>query len=79
MASHTSPVSQIVSNVSSGIALSQSVQNSGFAKSLLSASFDQLIHGQFHFQAGDIVTLIVTTIVIYNFVVPRLRGRRNKT
>lgn len=76
MASHTSQVSQTVSNVSSGIALSQSVQNSSFAKSLLSASFDQLIHGQFHFQAGDIVTLIVTSIVIYNFVVSRLKGRK---
>ncbi|CAG9297661.1 hypothetical protein [Celerinatantimonas diazotrophica] len=76
MARHTSQLSQTASNVSSGIALSKSVQNSGFAKSLLSASFDQLIHGQFHFQAGDIVTLIVTSIVIYNFIVQRIK--RNK-
>ncbi|MFM2482779.1 hypothetical protein [Celerinatantimonas sp. YJH-8] len=78
MASHINPVSQTVANVSSGIALSQSLPNSGFAKSLLSASFEQLIHGHFHFQTGDIVTLIVTAIVIYNFVVSRWQARKKK-
>lgn len=78
MANHIGSLNQTVTGVSSGIALSQSVPNSGIAKSLLSASLDQILHGQFNIQAGDIVTLVVTAIVIINFIAPRLRGRRFK-
>lgn len=52
------------------------MRENGFAKSLLSASFAQMIHGHFYWQLSDILTLVCSTIVIVNFILARLDKRR---
>ena len=76
MAENTTAIT--VSNTSAAIAITNGVSNSEFAKSLLSASYDQIIQGHFYWQLSDIVTLVCTTIVITNFVLTRIDRAKEK-
>lgn len=67
-----------VVNTSAAIAITSGVSNSEFARSLLSASFDQIIHGHFYWQLSDVITLVCTTIVISNFIAARVESSRRK-
>ncbi|MEZ9525709.1 hypothetical protein [Enterovibrio norvegicus] len=65
-----------LANTSAAIVIANGVSESGFAKSLLSASFEQIINGHFYWQLSDILTLVCTTIVILNFVSARIEKRK---
>ncbi|MHC6527655.1 hypothetical protein [Vibrio proteolyticus] len=69
-----------VVNTSAAIAITKGVSESHFAQSLLSASFDQIVHGQFYWQLSDVITLVCSAIVIWNFISSRIERRKlNKT
>ncbi len=73
------PTTNAVANTSAAIVIANGVSQSGFAKSLLSASFEQVINGHFYWQLSDILTLVCSTIVIINFIQPRLERRKQKS
>lgn len=72
------PLSQTVNNVAAGVAITGGISNSVVAQSLLSASFTQIANGQFYWQLSDIITLVCSGIVIFNFVYARLSERNKK-
>ncbi|MDN3611345.1 hypothetical protein ACODM8_16775 [Vibrio ostreicida] len=67
-----------VANTSAAIVIANGVSESGFAKSLLSASFDQVINGHFYWQLSDLLTLICSAIVITNFFLTRIEIHQAK-
>ncbi|SHO57758.1 hypothetical protein [Vibrio quintilis] len=69
----------IISNTAATVAITSGVTQSSFAQSLLSASFDQILSGRFHWQLSDVVTLACSAIVICNFVLTRLEKRRGNS
>ncbi|HAS6050375.1 TPA: hypothetical protein I7138_20305 [Vibrio vulnificus] len=77
MADNTTNTNTVV-NTSAAIAITKGVSESNFAQSLLSASFDQIIHGQFYWQLSDVITLVCSAIVVWNFVSGRIERRKLK-
>lgn len=72
------PTTTTVTHTAAAVAITKSVSESSFAQSLLSASFDQIIHGQFYWQLSDIITLVCSAIVVWNFISGRIEKRRIK-
>ncbi|ELB2912187.1 TPA: hypothetical protein K4M41_004457 [Vibrio parahaemolyticus] len=70
------PTTNTLANTSAAIVIANGVSESGFAKSLLSASFEQVINGQFYWQLSDILTLVCSAIVIINYVQTRIEKRK---
>ena len=68
----------LVSNTAATVAITSGVSQSSFAQSLLSASFEQVMSGHFHWQLSDLVTLACSAIVIWNFVATRLENKRRQ-
>ncbi|PSB82777.1 hypothetical protein C5F61_00025 [Photobacterium damselae subsp. damselae] len=77
MADSTATANTLV-NTSAAIAIATGVSESNFAQSLLSASFDQIIHGHFYWQLSDVITLVCSAIVVWNFVAGRIEKRKLK-
>ncbi|MEI8631428.1 hypothetical protein P4S72_03420 [Vibrio sp. PP-XX7] len=71
--------STLVSNTAATVAITSGVSQSSFAQSLLSASFDQILSGHFYWQLSDVVTLVCSAIVVWNFIAMRLEHKRLKS
>jgi hypothetical protein len=71
-------VSNTVANSAAGFVVADGLTRSDFARSLMSASFDQISSGAFYWQFSDILTLVCSAIVIANYVGPRINRARKK-
>jgi hypothetical protein len=71
-------IGNTVANTAAGVVIANGVSKSGFAQSLMSASFDQVLAGHFYWQFSDVLTLACSAIVIANFIGSRFERARYK-
>lgn len=71
-------IGNTVANSAAGLVIVDGVTRSDFARSLMSASFDQMFSGAFYWQFSDVLTLVCSAIVIANYVGPRISRAMKK-